>query len=372
MNVTISNPFITQGYLSPEYFCDRKQELSFMKEALKNGNNLALISGRRKGKTNLILHLFQQYNKAFVYHDMFSARSASEFTQQLIRSVMQQIGSPKESFVKKLSRSVRSFRPSIGFNQLTGKPELGIQFNQTKLVIENLEEVFNFLSQEFPGVVIALDEFQQLLSWDDANIEVELRSLSQRFPLVRFIYCGSSRKLMFELFNNSQRPFYHSSQLLFLEKIDEEAYLKFIKSHLGDRIIADNNIRAELKWCRGETYYIQRLFNRVYSKGAGKHKRDDLDAIRTQLLKEMESEFQIQLRLLAKHQRSLLIALALTKGIDKPTSAEFLKEQQLSSSSTIAQNLNVLMEKDMAIKEEGLYRVADVFLEHWIRERFAI
>jgi len=362
-----SNPFLTQGYLSAEYFCDRKVELKLMQESLVNGNNLALISGRRKGKTNLILHLFHHHKSPAVYIDIFNARNESDFVQQLSRAIVQQLGTPKESFVKKLSRTVRSFRPNIGFNPITGEPELGIQFSEERSSIKNLEDVFGFLSQEYPGVLIAIDEFQQILSWENPGVEAELRSLTQRYPLIRFIYCGSSRKLMFDLFNNSRRPFYHSSQLLFLEKINPDLYLKFITSKLSDRILTENNIRHEIIWCRGETYYIQRLFNRIYGKGPGTYNRQDLDQIESQLIAEKESEFQIQLRLLAKQQRSLLIALALSKGIDKPTSAEFLKQYSLSSSSTIAQNLNVLIEKDMVIKDEGLYRVADVFLEHWIQ-----
>ena len=58
MNIT--NPFVTSGYVSPHYFCDRVEETNLLTSALTNGNHVALISPRRLGKTGLIYHCFNQ------------------------------------------------------------------------------------------------------------------------------------------------------------------------------------------------------------------------------------------------------------------------------------------------------------------------
>ena len=52
------NPFVTNGYAGPAYFCDRVEETRILTELLTNGNNIALISPRRLGKTDLIHHCF--------------------------------------------------------------------------------------------------------------------------------------------------------------------------------------------------------------------------------------------------------------------------------------------------------------------------
>ena len=46
----IRNPFITSGYVSADYFCDRQQESEQLVREVMNGNNLALVSTRRMGK----------------------------------------------------------------------------------------------------------------------------------------------------------------------------------------------------------------------------------------------------------------------------------------------------------------------------------
>ena len=59
MKTMIRNPFITSGYVSADYFCDRRFESEQLVREVMNGNNLALVSIRRMGKTGLIRHCFQ-------------------------------------------------------------------------------------------------------------------------------------------------------------------------------------------------------------------------------------------------------------------------------------------------------------------------
>ena len=66
--MTTNNPFVTSGYAGDEYFCDRKQETKDIVSLLTNGNNIALISSRRIGKTDLIRHCFAQKEIAKTYY----------------------------------------------------------------------------------------------------------------------------------------------------------------------------------------------------------------------------------------------------------------------------------------------------------------
>ena len=56
--VKIDNPFVTTGYVGDEYFCDREKETKDIIRYLTNGNNVALISPRRYGKSDLLRHCF--------------------------------------------------------------------------------------------------------------------------------------------------------------------------------------------------------------------------------------------------------------------------------------------------------------------------
>ena len=52
--IKIGNPFVTTGYAGAEYFCDREKETADIIRYLTNGNNVALISPRRYGKSDLL------------------------------------------------------------------------------------------------------------------------------------------------------------------------------------------------------------------------------------------------------------------------------------------------------------------------------
>ena len=81
------NPFLTSGYISATYFCNREAETATIKANIQNGINTTLFAIRRIGKTGLIYHVFNSYaanNKVVcIYVDILSTNNLKEFTNQL-------------------------------------------------------------------------------------------------------------------------------------------------------------------------------------------------------------------------------------------------------------------------------------------------
>lgn len=88
----INNPFVTSGYIAPEYFCDREKETEDLVRWLVNENNVALISTRRMGKTGLIQHCFQLTEIKRDYYafliDIYATKTLREFVFQLGKSIL--------------------------------------------------------------------------------------------------------------------------------------------------------------------------------------------------------------------------------------------------------------------------------------------
>ena len=62
LNNHMKNPFVTNGYVSPEYFCDREKETAKIVSLLTNENNIALISPRRlAGNQGALPHFHHRY-----------------------------------------------------------------------------------------------------------------------------------------------------------------------------------------------------------------------------------------------------------------------------------------------------------------------
>ena len=79
----MNNPFITNGYSEPQYFCDRLRETEMLTRLLTNENNVALISPRRLGKNDLLHHCFTQPEIQKRYYtfiiDIYATTSMRDF-----------------------------------------------------------------------------------------------------------------------------------------------------------------------------------------------------------------------------------------------------------------------------------------------------
>ena len=116
----MDNPFVTKGYAGPEYFCDRVVETKQLVELTTNGNNMALISPRRVGKTDLIFHCFQQPEIKDRYYtfriDIYATNSLRDFVNVFGQSVMNALKPKGKTVWEGFLSVLRSIRSQITFD----------------------------------------------------------------------------------------------------------------------------------------------------------------------------------------------------------------------------------------------------------------
>src|SRR6187402_1259816 len=128
---TESNPFLVKGYQDAGLFCDRKEETAALIRNLTNGVNTTLISLRRMGKTGLLYHVKESLRKKkiaqVIYLDTYSLTNIKEFTNAFATGVLQAF--PENKPVgKQIIEWIKSLRPVISFDPLTGSPEVTMDF----------------------------------------------------------------------------------------------------------------------------------------------------------------------------------------------------------------------------------------------------
>ena len=221
-----NNPFLISGYHSPEFFCDREQETAKILDALSNGRNVTLIAPRRMGKTGLIRHAFyhlkeQQPEIVTLYMDIFSTQSLGDFVRLFANTVLGKLDSAPQKALSRISQFIRSCRPVFTFDEITGVPKVTIDVAPAEE--ENtLKEIFDYLASSEKRCYIAIDEFQQITEYDEKGVEALLRSYIQFLPNVNFIFAGSRKHVMQEMFTSSKRPFYQSTQVVTIDAINIE------------------------------------------------------------------------------------------------------------------------------------------------------
>ncbi len=371
------NPFPVSGYHGPSTFCDRETETKLLVSNAMNGVNTTLLSERRMGKTGLIQHVFTALRKKKaqgIYIDIYATQSLRDFTNQVATAILK-IYPEKNSIGKKFLLLLKSFRPTLSFDPLSGAPEVSFDFAQVKQYEQSLGGLFNFLEKQNTPIIIAIDEFQQITFYPEKNIEALLRSHIQQLKHVHFIFSGSSQHLLSDMFGNTKRPFFSSTQSLYLGPIKAEKYSSFISLKFLERKrnIAPDAIAFILEWTRMHTYYTQALCNKLFASAYKKITLQIAQQVAAELLQENEPIFFQYRTLLTGNQWQLLKAIAGEDKVYQPSATYFMQKYQLGTPANVQRSLEALLNKEMVYKqkdEQGFYyRVYDCFLARWLEKK---
>lgn len=378
----IKDLFPLYAYTGPDNFCDREEETKSLIRAVKMGRHQMIFGRRRLGKTALIHHLFhhlqvEDKNIVTVYIDMLDTSSDGEFIAQLITAVLQAVEQQTSSLLKSATRYFAGLKPTVKVDPYTMMPELTLDVGHQDIGVDTLDKLFDYLATLKRKVVIAVDEFQQVIAYEASTLKATLRSKIQFSNNTVFIFSGSVQRVMLTLFTDSKEPFYQSTDLFPIDKINATVYASFIAQQFG-RLGVDMPAKVLdelLDWTQGHTYYTQALCSALVRFGMSRDVSPEiLNHGKLHLLRVHEHLYQQYQALLSKRQWQLLVAIALHDGVEQITSQAFLRKRNLGAISTVRQSLKALIDKHMVVEvyQDGVttYDVEDLLLAHWIRYRF--
>lgn len=367
-------PFPTTGYYGGAYFCDRQQELADLSSHLRGGSSTTLVSLRRMGKTALIRHLQHEVKDDYLgaYVDILPTESMSDLLNSLASGIAV-MESEQSGLGKQLWKFLKSLRPIVSYDSLSGVPSLS--FNQTSEEgLRSVQEIFGFLESLSKPVILAIDEFQQILNYPEKRTDAWLRTRIQELKNVQFIFSGSQQHLMSELFADPSRPFYRSTQFLKIGKIPTEKYQLFIADKFREhsKLIDERTIESVLEWTEGYTYYVQLLCSRIFLSSGRKVAPAIWKEEAMRLMKEQEFVFYSYREGLTTPQWRVLKGIAREGVVKNPTSNEFISKHHLGSSATVLRSLKSLQKKELIFREtdsDGVscYGVYDILFKRWIQ-----
>lgn len=368
----MDNPFHLSGYVSSEFFCDREHETKRLLSSIQNGRNITLFANRRIGKTGLILNLFhlleKKGHKCF-YIDIMPTVNLADFVNTFGKAILGRLDKTPTKIIQKAKKIFSFLKPQLSIDPVTGEPSIQLNIEKEKEARYTLDEIFNYLANfKNEPITIAIDEFQQIGQYPESNIEELLRSKVQMLGNITFIFSGSQKHILLNMFANNNRPFYQSTEMMELGKIDPEKYSSFIEHHFtaNKRFITKENAKWLLHLTYRHTYFVQYLCNRLFSERIKTIANDDISEQLKTILQENATIYYGYRSLLTIHQWKLLRAIARSGGADGIQGKAFIKDHDLGSSSTVKRSLESLIEKDMLYEEDSLYYLNDAFLSRWL------
>lgn len=374
MNINIINPFITTGYAGAAYFCDREQETADITRMLVNGNNVALISPRRYGKTNLIRHCFAQPEIAEKYYtfviDIYSTKSVADLVHRLGLSILEALKPLGRKAWEKFITVLSSVRSGISYD-ISGNPSWMMSIGDITTPTTTLEEIFYYLEHADKPCIVAIDEFQQITHYGDERIEATLRTHVQQCTNTHFIFSGSQRHLMGQMFTSPARPFYQSVSIYNLPLLPEDKYVEFcvrLFEEYGKHLSQDVP-HALYERFGGVTYYMQRVMNELFSRTLtdGICTAENIEEAIHYIILSSASTYEDLMYQLPEKQSLVLRAIAKEGKAQNLTSGKFIKRHGLLSASSVKSAVPALLDKGLITSDKGVYQVYDKFLEIWLQ-----
>ena len=374
----MENPFYITGIIPEPYFCDREKETSWMVRTLENKAHILLTSPRRMGKTQLIRHVFEQPsvkdNCYTFYTDIYPTTSLHELVLFLSKEIYAVLVPKGKTVLDKFLAGLHSLAGCFGYDPVSNTPTFNIKLGDIHSPELTLEEIFCYLEQADKPCVFAIDEFQQIANYPEKNVEALLRAHIQKMNNCLFIYAGSNRHILENMFNSAAKPFYHSAEQIYLDSISKDIYTTFAEEQFkkAGRSITPEAVAFAYDLFEGHTYYVHNVLHNAFAYIDSGKTIDNADINKTlsDILEEKGRTFASVMNQLNYQQKETLVAIAKEGKASSVTSAVFVKKHALKSPSSVQYAIGALLEKQLltysSVGRTKLYSVSDRFLEMWI------
>ncbi len=371
------NPFVTKGYAGSEFFCDRERETNDILSLLTNENNLAIISPRRLGKTDLIRHCFAQPDIKDNYHtfliDIYATNSLRDFVYEFGKAIMDDLKPKGRKVWGRFVSTLKSLKSEISFD-INGNPVWGIGLGNMENPTVTLDEIFYYLEHADKPCIVAIDEFQQITNYNDGkNIEAALRTHIQHCCQTTFLFAGSKRHLMSEIFTSPSRPFYQSVITMGLAPISLEKYVEFARRQFREygKDVETKVIETVYTQFHGVTSCLQRVMNVLFFRTAPNEccTTDMVEEAVNYLLDLYSDNYETQMSQMSERQRTLFRAITAEGQVRGLTGSAFIRKYRLLSASSVMSAAKALLDKDLITQEQGAYSIYDQFFALWLRRQ---
>lgn len=356
--------YFPTGIVTGRSFCNREKEREFLKKRLDQNAHIVMMSPRRYGKSSLIAQFTHDQNIPFVSVDLLPATSGKyvknaivEGVAQLLDTIMPTVKKTQQKFMRYFASMNPVIELSAFGQKIKLKPDDKTHEESIMKLLMSLDEAAKAMNHR---VIFVMDEFQQIALLDESHsLEASIRHAVERSKNVFYVFSGSNRTLLEEMFENKNRPLYHLCDEMKLHRIDKMHYESFIQKAAQknwQKNIATDSIETILALTECHPYYVNKLCRSLWDADSP----PDVDAVKNTWLRYVDIQksdwVSEMISRLTVNQRAVLMGLAITPE-KEPSGKYFSQKLEMSSSST-QRTVLTLSKKDLIYKDQnGFYHV---------------
>jgi len=173
-----------------------------------------------------------------------------------------------------------------------------------------------------------------------------------------------------DVFTDSSMPFYKFGDLMFLEKIKKEDWIKFISKRFRDtkKSISKSNaaLIADLAECH--PYYVQQLAQQCWLRTRDKCSEETIYEAQQGIVDQLSLLFQTKTEELSNSQVNFLNALL--SGETQLSSKDSMEKYNLGTSANVVRIKKALENKEIVDIRGNKISILDPMYKSWLKTRY--
>ena len=374
----MQNPFVYGQVVTGAAFTNRQKEKKQLADNIRNGIHTIIISPRRWGKSSLVAEVSNELEKKKIVVpvriDLSTIIDERDFFSRYAKAVLKISYTKIEEILEFLKNAFKSIKPSIAIESLDNSFSLGVNFSH-KDVEQGFEDILNLpqlvAKKRNVRLLVTFDEFQNVANFNNPEIfQAQLRSVLQYHKNVSYVFFGSRKHMMEDIFHSKSAPFYNFGDVIWLKKISEEDFIPFLmeKFESTGKKISEDKVRTILRLMDYNPQYVQLLANKIWDNSERKITDKAIEEAVETVLMQYEDFFQNAFEDLTRHQKNFLFGL-LKNDDDTIFSAKFISRNELGSSANVERVKSSLIKKDLIDFNDGTASFIDPAFRLWLERK---
>lgn len=364
--------------IEEEDVCNYEDEVRDLIRYVGKEDKVVLYAPRRYGKTSLLVNVVGKHfvksvkNALFCHVNLQEVKDLHSISVRFSHSLEEAVSRTFQAKVlfSKAIETLKSLRPQIEVDSITGSPSLSFALAQDKNKgLNDILQAIGELSKKQP-MLLVMDEFQDVVFVDEA--EALIRNFVQQLYKSSVIISGSKKHILKDIFLDEKKPFYNWGKSVELKPIPFEKWKPYLLYRFKTKKIklSDEVIRFILESMYYIPNYVCKLCSDIYNSYT------DV-SISLSDVKEMmhlgylnsQSRYAEKIAFLTPKQVKLLSVIARNGPVKEITSHHMVVESGLSTRglSTI---YKMLLDKGYLETESAGVRIADPFFAYYLIRAF--
>jgi AAA+ ATPase superfamily predicted ATPase len=368
-------PFKYGAIVSGRDFCGRKALLKQITGYIESSQNIVVLGERRVGKSSAVYEAIRKCKVGrLLYVDLLGIKSIDALCRRILRAIV--VLEQKDGWFDKIVKTLSYLRPSISVDPITSMPTVSFDAS-VELKASSISEVFTLIESlaEKRRLVVVLDEFQDILKLENSHEALALlRSKIQFESDIPYIFVGSIRHEMDEIFTHHDSPFFKSAIPLTVEPLPYDEFSKFLKKRFttARRKIDHKVLEKVFEIASNIPGDIQQFCEALWQV-TSEEKTINLsklkDALELIFAREQKS-YENYINLLTHLQHKCLMAVAKEggKGVFSGPfmTGPFMKSAGLTNPSSVRRAIERLTKINILFHSGGEYRFINPFFRAWL------